>query len=125
MRCPACGHEYPEGAKFCNECAAKIELSCPRCDKVNLLESKFCNQCGHPLSTSASSPQVPPPLDPIAKLKRYLPTGLAEKILAQRDRIEGERRQVTVLFCDLVGYAPAASWFKRNGDRVGAQKNLG
>ena len=54
----------------------------------------------------ASAPQVPPPLDPIAKLKRYLPRGLAEKILAQRDRIEGERRQVTVLFCDLVGYTP-------------------
>ena len=54
----------------------------------------------------ASVPQVPPPLDPVAKLKRYLPRGLAEKILAQRDRIEGERRQVTVLFCDLAGYTP-------------------
>jgi class 3 adenylate cyclase/tetratricopeptide (TPR) repeat protein len=42
----------------------------------------------------------------VAKLKRYLPIGLAEKILAQRDRIEGERRQITVLFCDLAGYTP-------------------
>ena len=57
-------------------------------------------------SCRSPSPQVPLPLDPIAKLKRYLPTGLAEKILAQRDRIEGEKRQVTVLFCDLAGYTP-------------------
>ena len=125
MRCPACGHENPKGAKFCNECAAKIELACPRCNQVNLPGSKFCNECGTKLSTAmiapASAPPVPPPLDPIAKLKRYLPKGLAEKILAQRDRIEGERRQVTVLFCDLVGYTPAASWFKRNDDRLGAQ----
>jgi class 3 adenylate cyclase/tetratricopeptide (TPR) repeat protein len=106
MRCPACGHENPEGAKFCNECAAKIELTCPRCNKINLPESKFCNECGHPLSAPVSAPKASPPLDPIAKLKRYLPTGLAEKILAQRDRIEGERRQVTVLFCDLAGYTP-------------------
>ena len=62
-----------------------------------------------PIIRSCRSPysaKAPLPLDPIAKLKRYLPTGLAEKILAQRDRIEGEKRQVTVLFCDLAGYTP-------------------
>ena len=106
MICPQCRFENPEGAKFCNECGSRLEFACPSCTKVNPPESKFCNECGHPISTPATAPQVPPPLDPVAKLKRYLPRGLAEKILAQRDRIEGERRQVTVLFCDLVGYTP-------------------
>jgi class 3 adenylate cyclase len=38
------------------------------------------------------------------KIQRYLPKGLAEKILSQRDRIEGERKQVTVMFCDMEGF---------------------
>lgn len=106
MQCPKCRFDNPEGAKFCNECGGRLELACPSCTKINSSRSKFCNECGHPLSTAAPIPQAPLPLDPIAKLKRYLPTGLAEKILAQRDRIEGEHRQVTVLFCDLAGYTP-------------------
>jgi len=52
MKCPACGHENPEGAKFCNECGAKIETACPRCNKVNPQESKFCNECGQTLTPS-------------------------------------------------------------------------
>jgi len=40
----------------------------------------------------------------LAKIQRYLPKGLTEKILSQKDRIEGERKQVTVLFCDMVGF---------------------
>jgi len=40
----------------------------------------------------------------IAKIQRYLPEGLTEKILSQRDRIEGERKRVTVMFCDMEGF---------------------
>jgi class 3 adenylate cyclase len=40
----------------------------------------------------------------IDKIQRYLPKGLTEKILAQRERIEGERKQVTVMFCDMEGF---------------------
>jgi class 3 adenylate cyclase len=40
----------------------------------------------------------------LAKIQRYLPKGLTEKVLSQRDRIEGERRQVTVMFCDMAGF---------------------
>jgi class 3 adenylate cyclase/tetratricopeptide (TPR) repeat protein len=104
MICLRCQTENPEGKKFCGECGAKLEILCPNCKSSNLPQFKFCGDCGQPLSAPTSAPQAPPPLDPIAKLKRYLPTGLAEKILAQRDRIEGEKRQVTVLFCDLAGY---------------------
>ena len=106
MICPKCQTNLLDGAKFCNECGQKIEIFCPECGKSIPPNSKFCLECGHPLSTSVPISQAPLPLDPISKLKRYLPMGLAEKILAQRNRIEGERRQVTVLFCDLAGYTP-------------------
>jgi hypothetical protein len=109
MQCPKCLFENRVGVKFCEECGTKIELVCPGCGAKAPPRSKFCGECGHILTAPAAStitPQAPLPLDPIAKLKRYLPTGLAEKILAQRDRIEGEKKQVTVLFCDLAGYTP-------------------
>jgi class 3 adenylate cyclase/tetratricopeptide (TPR) repeat protein len=106
MKCPKCQTDLPDGAKFCKECGQKIEIVCPECAKSVPPDSKFCLECGYPLTPPASTSQAPPLLDPIAKLKRYLPMGLAEKILAQRNRIEGEHRQVTVLFCDLAGYTP-------------------
>ncbi len=106
MHCPKCRFENREDVKFCEECGTKMELVCPGCGTKIPTGAKFCGQCGHPLSNPVSTPDVLPPFDPIATLKRYLPTGLSEKILAQRDRIEGEKRQVTVLFCDLAGYTP-------------------
>ncbi len=44
----------------------------------------------------------------LARIQKYLPHGLTERILAQRDKIEGERKQVTVLFCDMAGFTPLA-----------------
>ena len=69
------------------------------------LNDKFCGECGHPLS----APSKPTPKDltfdeKIAKIQKYLPGNLTEKILSQRERIEGERKQVTVLFTDMAGY---------------------
>jgi class 3 adenylate cyclase len=40
----------------------------------------------------------------LSKVQKYLPKGLTEKILSQKDRIEGERKQVTVMFCDMEGF---------------------
>ena len=102
MRCPACGHENPADANFCNACAAKIERTCPQCNKVNPPESKFCNACGQALTSPPESP-LKKPLSGKRTLPSQPPQELTEKILAQRGRIEGERRQVTVMFCDLEG----------------------
>jgi class 3 adenylate cyclase len=107
MKCPKCQHENPEDARFCNECGHKLELACPECGKVNPAGSKFCNGCGHNLTQSLG----PAPKDlsfdeKLDKIQRYLPKGLTEKILSQRERIEGERKQVTVMFCDLEGFTP-------------------
>jgi len=107
MKCPKCQTENPETRKFCSECGAKLLLICPQCGFENLPKDKFCGECGHDL-THPSKP-IPKELsfdEKIAKIQRYLPKGLTEKILSQRDKIEGERKQVTVMFCDMEGFTP-------------------
>ena len=105
MKCPKCQFDNREGIKFCEECGAKMELKCPKCGAEVPLGRKFCGECGHDL-THPSKP-VPKELsfdEKLAKIQRYLPKDLTQKILAQRDRIEGERKQVTVMFCDMEGF---------------------
>ncbi len=105
MQCPKCQFENREGVKFCEECGAKFELVCPACKASIPHGRKFCGECGHNLTT----PQEPVVKElsfdeKLEKIQRYLPKGLTEKILSQRDRIEGERKQVTVMFCDMEGF---------------------
>jgi class 3 adenylate cyclase len=107
MECPVCQFENREGAKFCGECGHKFEIICPACGTNNRAGNKFCDECGFKLSLPLQ--QVPEDLsfdEKIAKIQKYLPQGLTEKILSQRDRIEGERKQVTVMFCDMEGFTP-------------------
>ena len=107
MKCPKCQFENREGAKFCNECGSRFELTCPECGATNRAGSKFCDECGSKLSLPAV--QAPTDLsfdEKLTKIQKYLPKGLTEKILSQRDRIEGERKQVTVMFCDMEGFTP-------------------
>ena len=99
MKCPNCQFYNPEGAKFCNECGNKLELSCPECGKINPLGSKFCNGCGHDLQ----KPKYIPPVD-YDQPQSYTPKFLAEKILTTRSSIEGERKLVTILFADVANY---------------------
>ncbi len=91
MKCPKCQFEIPEGAKFCNECGSKLEIACSSCGKINPLSNKFCSECGHKIIIPAE--QTPKELsfdEKLAKIQRYLPKDLTQKILAQRDKIEGE-----------------------------------
>ena len=107
MKCPKCGTDSPEDAKFCGECGAKLEIACPQCGKKNPLGGKFCFDCGQHLSVPPTSPPKDLSSDEkIAKIRKYLPKGVTEKILSQRDKIEGERKQVTVMFCDMKGFTP-------------------
>ncbi len=90
---------------FCVECGNNLEIECPKCGFANSSSFKFCGKCGHNLTL----PVEPTPKDlsfdeKLDKIQRYLPKGLTEKILSQRDKIEGERKQVTVMFCDMEGF---------------------
>ena len=105
MKCPKCGFENLDKAKFCNECGNKLEVPCPNCSTGNPPGSKFCYECGINLTTLSEPPPKELSFDEkIDKIQRYLPKGLTDKILSQRDKIEGERKQVTVMFCDMVGF---------------------
>jgi class 3 adenylate cyclase len=98
MRCMSCGSENPADASFCGDCAAPLAsaLSCPSCGKANPAKQKFCNGCGRSLGGSADRSASPEP-------RSYTPKHLAEKILTSRSALEGERKQVTVLFADVKG----------------------
>ena len=117
MKCPKCQHENPSSAKFCNECATKLELICPKCGTANPPGSKFCNECAQNLIIKTTKPATKDLSfdEKLTKIQKYLPKGLTEKILSQRDRIEGERRQVTVMFCDMEGFTPFS-------ERLGAEE---
>jgi class 3 adenylate cyclase len=116
MKCPKCQHENEVDAKFCNKCGSKLEMLCPECGIANLPGSQFCKECGHNLiQPSEPAPKELSFDEKIEKIQKYLPKGLTDKILSQRDKIEGERKQVTVMFCDLEGFTPLV-------DKIGAEE---
>lgn len=99
MLCTRCQHDNPPDAKFCNGCGTRLDLTCPECKYANPPGSRFCAQCANPLGSSGAAPAPPRFESPQA----YTPKHLAEKILTSRNSLEGERKQVTVLFADIKG----------------------
>ena len=115
MRCPKCQFENPDGKKFCRECGSKLLLACPKCAAEILPIDKFCGECGQDIKKPYEAPPKDLSFDEkLTKIQRYLPKGLTEKILAQKDRIEGERKQVTVMFCDMEGFTPLSEMLGRH-----------
>jgi hypothetical protein len=93
MRCPSCGFDNPPGMKYCGQCARPLGRRCPQCGFDNPPGFAFCGQCSTPL-TAAPSMAAPSP-------QTYTPAHLVENILTSRSALEGERKQVTVLFVDV------------------------
>src|SRR6516225_2973538 len=89
MRCPSCKADIPEGSKFCLECGAALFGRCQSCGNANPASAKFCLECGHKL------------------LPTVVDTGRPATDIgtSQTSQVAGsaERRQLTVMFCDLVG----------------------
>ena len=96
MKCSRCDHENPSALKFCGECGARLAAVCAACGAANSPEQKFCGECGTKLSPDIARARLPSP-------DSYTPKHLAEKILISKAALEGERKQVTVLFADLKG----------------------
>ena len=97
MTCPRCRTENPPQAKFCLECAAPLAARCANCGTQLPPSAKFCLECAHPVSGATAGPPR------FAAPESYTPKHLAEKILTSKAALEGERKQVTVLFADLKG----------------------
>src|SRR2546426_2343406 len=95
MKCPRCQVENDAAARFCEDCGARFEAACPSCGTPVTPGKKFCRSCGAALSTE--------PAGRFASPESYTPKHLAEKILTSKSALEGERKQVTVLFCDITG----------------------
>jgi class 3 adenylate cyclase len=117
VRCAACGHENRDSAKFCGGCAASLaaEPVCSSCGAENLAGQKFCDECGAELQgagfrAQGSGPALGPrTLNPDPR--SYTPKHLADKILQSKSALEGERKQVTVLFADVKGSMALAEQF--------------
>jgi class 3 adenylate cyclase len=97
MECPRCQQENPAHARFCLGCGARLALACSACGTELPGGARFCLQCGQAVAagSAAASPSPAP--------EAYTPKHLAEKILTSKAALEGERKQVTVLFADPKG----------------------
>ncbi len=119
MKCPNCQHDNPSGAKFCLNCGNRLALPCPNCSTELPADAKFCFNCGHNLqgapSPGAATPVgVLPPegaAPPTASLDKFIPPEMLAKLnqARQTGAMAGERRIVTMLFCDVKGSTAAAS----------------
>jgi class 3 adenylate cyclase/tetratricopeptide (TPR) repeat protein len=96
MKCATCEHENPVAAKFCEQCAAPLTRQCANCGTEFSATAKFCPQCGCPVGLGVEDLRFASPHD-------YTPLHLANKILAAKAAMEGERKQVTVMFADVKG----------------------
>src|SRR6516164_9735137 len=90
MRCSKCGSDNPVGKKFCEDCGAPLENRCPKCGAETTAGKRFCGECGAALGDAA----------PAAAAARTAPVAASAG---------GERRHLTVLFCDLVGSTEIAA----------------
>src|SRR5262245_42099364 len=106
MKCRRCGAELLPGKQFCHVCGSRVEPTCPRCGADVSSGFRFCPDCGLDLAGQPPAPSEAPA--PLGRIGGGIPEPMAQKIRASRDAIEGERKQVTVLFCDLAGSTAVA-----------------
>jgi len=91
MTCSNCGATNDPGQKFCGTCGTSLAVTCPACGAANKSGARFCGECGNALSTAAGMPVAEP-----------------RPRLAAASVPVAERRIVSVLFADLVGFTTLA-----------------
>jgi class 3 adenylate cyclase len=92
--CPACRRDNPPGAKFCQQCGVRLPQRCAGCRGEIAAEAKFCHRCGRAVDAADRRTDA---------VRPYTPRHLADEILTRRSALEGEHKQVTVLFADVKG----------------------
>jgi class 3 adenylate cyclase/tetratricopeptide (TPR) repeat protein len=96
MKCLGGQHDNPPGQKFCGDCGERLGALCTACGAAIAAGQRFCGDCGSPVAPIAAAGRFGPP-------DTYTPRHLAARILTSRSALEGERKQVTVLFADMKG----------------------
>ena len=124
MNCPNCQTNNPENARFCFNCGAALSQACSNCGASLQPGARFCQQCGQAIQIPAAAQVVQetssvaqvshyaePPKTSQGQLERYIPKELLARLEAARrsSLMEGERRVVTILFCDVKGSTQAAA----------------
>lgn len=115
MQCNRCGFENPEGNKFCGSCGNRLGAPCPSCGAVNPPDFRFCGSCG----TSLAAASAPPPSADPSSAGATPPSSEAKPSAEDAVRLGAqipifpstgpELRQLTVMFCDLVGSTSLSS----------------
>ena len=109
MECPSCQESNPEGARFCLACGSAMSASCPQCGSELPPRARFCVNCGQQLAGAAGTVDTAR-----ARLEQYIPKELLAKLESANtgnsggSGVSGERRVVTMLFCDVTGSTAAA-----------------
>src|SRR5262245_48940338 len=88
MQCPGCSVEVPEGGKFCGKCGTALPRACPRCGQAVPPEDGFCSECGASVVAGSTTPAPP---------------ATRQAALTTTTTATAERRQLTIMFCDMVG----------------------
>src|SRR5262245_10617925 len=101
MHCPQCRHENRQEARRCEACDSTLAHTCHACRSLARARAAFCDHCGASLTGQTPTPTSPALTPSPHTPEVYTPTHLAEMILTSRSALEGERKQVTVLFADL------------------------
>src|SRR5262249_26283718 len=105
MRCASCGFENAEGMAFCTACGTRLQPSCPGCGFENTAQAQFCGKCGTALRAEGkpapAKSRTRKGVPPTRRATRPAPQPLRAR--AHPTSPEAERRQLTVMFCDVVG----------------------
>ncbi len=97
MRCSRCQAENRERLRFCEDCGARLAVTCASCGAEVTAGKRFCGSCGASVTGAQLHARFGSP-------DSYTPRHLAEKILTSKSALEGERKEVTVLFVDVSGF---------------------